>query len=57
LVVQNAILLSYLGLVSVLVQGIAIRLLTGRLPDRWLIVTGLTEANNEALVTQAAPPI
>jgi MFS transporter, DHA1 family, tetracycline resistance protein len=38
---QNAILLSYVGLISVLMQGIAIRPLIQRFPDRRLTIAGL----------------
>jgi MFS transporter, DHA1 family, tetracycline resistance protein len=40
-IVQNAILFSYLGLISILIQGIAIRPLSKRVSERKLIVAGL----------------
>ncbi|MBE9013988.1 MFS transporter [Pseudanabaenaceae cyanobacterium LEGE 13415] len=40
-IVQNAILFSYLGVISVLMQGIAIRPLLKRVAERKLIVVGL----------------
>ena len=39
---QNAILFSYLGLTSVLMQGIAIRFLTKRIPEQKLTIAGLS---------------
>ena len=38
---QNAILFSYLGLTSVLMQGVAIRFLTKRIPEQKLTIAGL----------------
>jgi MFS family permease len=38
---QNALLLSYLGLLGVLMQGFAIRPLTKRIPERTLTIVGL----------------